>query len=101
MLNNLLQAVLLAACLATFGTETLMAAEQTHPRLYLIPQDIERGKRNIARYAWAGETFQQLKNEAEKWVSLPEAFLRSVLPAPREKIACGGSSCPECHSSWP
>ena len=101
MLNRLLQAVFLAVCIAAHGAETVMAAERVHPCLYLTPQDIERGKRNITQYAWARETADQIKAEADKWASMPETTLRSLLPSERAIFAYGFTSCPECNKPWP
>ena len=101
MRSTLVQALFLAACLAALRTDILIAAEQVHPGLYLTPEDIKRGERNVEQYAWAQRTFKDILAEADKWASMPEDSLREILPPLGAKFAYGFTSCPACGSSWP
>jgi len=100
MVKRLL-ALLVVQYLIAFPGETVMAARQTHPHLYLTCQDVERAKLNIARSEWARETFQKIIAEADKWASMSEDSLREMLPPPGAEFAYGFSGCPECGAGWP
>ena len=71
-----------------------------HPNLYLTPQDIERGKKNIERYAWAKEFFDGMKTEADKWAVKSEDEIRGLVPQPKALFAYGFSGCPTCGVTW-
>lgn len=97
---RLVTILMMAVFVAAHGGRSTMAAEPIHPRLYLTPQDIQRGKLNIERFDWARQTFEEIKAEADKWAAMSEDSLREILPPAGAKFAYGFTSCPACGASW-
>jgi len=71
-----------------------------HPGLYITSEDVKRAKRNIERFSWARETFERIKDQADKWAGMSQDDLRAAIPPPGAHYAYGFSGCPECGASW-
>jgi len=84
---------------ATRPTLTIEGSK-IHPTVFLTPADVQRGRENIRRYAWAKEIAEAILREANAWLKREDAWLMSAVPAPGSAFAYGITGCPICGASW-
>ena len=72
-----------------------------HPKLYVTPADVARGKVNVGRFAWAGAYLESARKDADKWASMTDERIRAVVPPVGSVFAYGFSGCPACGTGWP
>lgn len=81
--------------------EALQAQGRTrHPTVYLTPEDVERAKRNLARYPWARQVRENILAEAAQWLREGEEYWLRFLPGPGACYAYGITGCPLCGARW-
>jgi hypothetical protein len=71
-----------------------------YPTVYHAPADLERGRRNAERHAWARKARDDIIAEAQRWLEGSEEHWLQFLPAPGACYAYGFTGCPVCGASW-
>jgi hypothetical protein len=71
-----------------------------HPTVYLTPADIERGRRNAARFPWAKAIADNIIGIANDWAAKDDAWILAQVPAKGACFAYGFTGCPICGAGW-
>jgi len=71
-----------------------------HPTVFVTAQGVTRAKENIGRYAWARESAQAVKANADKWLARDDDWIRGVVPKAGAAYAYGLSGCPICGAGF-
>jgi len=78
-----------------------IVAMGVHPRVSVLPADIERGRQNVQRFEWAAKYLADQRAAADKWVAMSDEQIRATVPPVGSVFAYGFSGCPTCGASWP
>ncbi len=71
-----------------------------HPTVYITPADIERGRRNAARFPWAKAIADRILATADEWAAKDDAWILAQVPAKGACFAYGFTGCPVCGAGW-
>jgi hypothetical protein len=77
-----------------------IAGAPRHPTVFLAPEDVARGRANVAKYAWARELADLIKREADRWLQRDDEWLRRAVPDAGAAFAYGLQACPICGADW-
>jgi hypothetical protein len=72
----------------------------THPCVYITPEDVARARTRIETEDWARNWFEGVRRQADEWVSKEDEWIASILPEPGACFAYGVTACPICRASW-
>lgn len=73
---------------------------ETHPCVYITPEDIAVAKENIANNDWARQWAEQTIALADGVVDKDPEWIREHCPPKGAAFAYGSTGCPICDSSW-
>lgn len=72
----------------------------THPRVYLTAEDVQRARKNVAQFDWAKEYSAEIVRRAAPWLARPDLFYLQNTPKAGACFAYGFTGCPVCAADW-
>ncbi len=78
-------------------TET---GRESHPCVYITPDDVERAKQNIEKHDWAKKHAEGIIAAADGVVDKDPAWIRENCPGKGTAFAYGFTGCPICGAKW-
>jgi hypothetical protein len=52
------------------------------------PEDVERGRRNVATHRWAADLAARIRQDADWWAARPDEYVHSLIPAGNPRAIC-------------
>ncbi|MDP6778563.1 MAG: heparinase II/III family protein [Candidatus Latescibacteria bacterium] len=81
--------------------ELTQIGRDTHPCVYLTPDDVELARRNIERYPWARDCADIIVRRADAFIGRNPEWIRENCPGQAAPFGYGETGCPICVTTYP